>query len=787
MTGVFGHGYRRITVLSLWALAAAGLGLAGEQSGAASAGHGSATTAAPTFTKDVRPVITRYCYSCHNAKVKTAGLDLGTHRSEQLTEEASAVWESVAAKVRSGEMPPQGAPRLKAHEVEALTSWVDGQLERLNRERKPNPGRVTARRLNRSEYNNTIRDLLGIYHRPADDFPADDSGYGFDNIGDVLSLPPMLMEKSMAAAYQISQEATGLARVQKPTMQRYMAPRAGEHARKEPGAPSTHLVRHVFPVDAEYQIRVKVLDRRKEGQPVEPVHLFLDGKRIGTFEAVPGDETPREFDVRVRVEAGEHVIKAALERDYIAPSGNKANPRPERKFMVDFLQVSGPYSPAPVEQRASYARVFVCGHKPGTHQQACARQIVKTVGRRAWRRSLSAQETERLLSLYQMVRREGDSFEQGLQVALQAMLVSPHFLFRIEREAPSNAGADSMRSVTALELASRLSYFLWSSMPDDELLDAAEKGTLLKPAVLEKQVRRMMRDIKSAALVENFAGQWLHLRNLKTAAPDPERFPEFDEELRQSMIRETQLFIEHLVREDGSLLDLLDSRYTYLNARLARHYGMEGIEGDEFRRVELNGAERGGVLSHASVLTVSSYPTRTSPVLRGVWILENLLGAPPPPPPPDVPRLEESEVALVASLRERLEKHRTDPTCAACHSRMDPLGFGLENYDAVGAWRTHDGEFAIDASGALPNGQSFDGPAALKQVLMTDREAYLRTVTTKMLTFALGRGVERYDRPSVDSMVRDLEQNEYRFSTLILGIVKSLPFQKRRNEGGKVS
>jgi hypothetical protein len=424
---------------------------------------------------------------------------------------------------------------------------------------------------------------------------------------------------------------------------------------------------------------------------------------------------------------------------------------------------------------------MACGHAPGAHRPECARLIVTALARRAWRRPVSETEVRNLLRFVQMAQRDGGSLEQGIRVALEAVLVSPHFLFRIEHDSDPDDPA-AAHNVSDFELATRLSYFLWSSMPDDELFQRAEDGSLRRPEVLAEQTWRMMRDPKGRRLVTNFGGQWLQVRNLDSAQPDPEKFPDFDGELRDAMRQETTLFFEYIMREDRSILDFVDGRYTFLNERLAKHYGITGVEGGQFRRVELANNERSGVLTQASVLTVSSYPARTSPVLRGKWLLENVLGAPPPPPPPDAGVLDEDQVNSHGTVREQFEKHRSKPACFSCHSRMDPLGFGLENYDAIGRWRTHEGKFPVDASGTLPDGRSFNGSSELKEILKADRDEFARCLTEKMLTYALGRGLDRYDRPAVTRICRTLSGSGYRFSSLVLGIVNSLPFQMRRGE-----
>jgi hypothetical protein len=582
-------------------------------------------------------------------------------------------------------------------------------------------------------------------------------------------------------------------------------------------------------VDATYVVRVVLGGERPAGsEPVE-VGLFVDDREagvrrldpegLGSFTDDRQDFSGKTVEFRVRIAAGEHRLAGTIERlyeglppGYGGPNPSRRPPAPPPEFKpprdatpeklekarqefekrkaekapanqarATRLDVIGPYEAAPAPSPDSLKKIYACGHRHGGHVPACARRILTPLARRAYRRPVVPADVDPLVGLVSTARKRGESFEAGLALALQAILVSPDFLFRTER-GRADADGGPGRGLTDHELASRLSYFLWASLPDDELLDLADRGVLSRPAVTEAQVRRMLADGKASALVEAFGGQWLQFRALESVSPDRERFPDFDNNLRLSMRRETELFVESVLREDRSILDLVDGKDTFLNERLARHYGIAGVEGPEFRRVDLAGTPRGGVLTQASVLTVSSYATRTSPVLRGKWILENLLNAPPPDPPAGTPRLDEAKVGADASLRRQLEVHRTNATCAACHSRMDPLGFSLENFDGIGAWRNQDGKWPIDASGVLPDGRTFEGPVGLEAVLRADRRAFAECVTTKMLTYALGRGLERYDKRTVSEIAERLEPQDYRFSALVLEIVKSLPFQRRREE-----
>jgi mono/diheme cytochrome c family protein len=777
------------------------------------------------------------CVSCHNARKKTGELNLEPFKAAASVVAHRETWELVLQKLKSGEMPPKGAPRPDEAAVKAVVRAIEAEFDRADRLAKPDPGRVTARRLNRAEYNNTIRDLLGVTLKPADEFPQDDSGYGFDNIGDVLSLSPVLMEKYLVAAEQIARTAVFGSETLKPTLTRIRSESRAIKSSTTPlseydtsglSLPNAAHATFRIPVEADYSIRAYLGGVRPAGSEPLPLGLWIDGELAQTFDFDPGglasfsddrqDFGSMRHEFRARLAPGDHWFAISVMRLYeglpasyggLNPSKRPVPPPPQfnppknlpperleafrKRFearlaervpvneaRVQAIEIAGPYEQAKGPSVESKQKIFICGHEAGQHQAGCGRRIVEHVAHRAFRRPVAQSESDQLAGLIALAQRKGDSFEEGVAVALQAMLVSPHFLFRIERD---RAAADEVAGyrLNPHELASRLSYFLWSSMPDEELLRVADDGTLYKPETLVAQVRRMLKDRKSRALVENFGGQWLELRKLESAKPDRERFPEFDPYFRRSVQRETELFFEHIVREDGSILDFIDGKYSFLNERLARFYNIGGVSGPGFRKVALPPESgRGGVLTQASVLTVSSYATRTSPVLRGKWILDNILNAPPPPPPPDVPNLDVSKVGSTASLRQQLEEHRKNATCAACHARMDPLGFGLEKFDAIGAWRTQDGKLPIDDSGLLPDGRTFRGPEELKTILMADRDAFVRGLTEKLLTYALGRGLERYDKPVVKKIAANVATSEYRFSALALEIVNSLPFQRRR-------
>ncbi|MEE2638065.1 MAG: DUF1592 domain-containing protein [Acidobacteriota bacterium] len=772
---------------------------------------------ASEFDEHVRPLLAAYCSACHNDQLATAALSFDSVLDGRVNAAGPDVWTQVAERLRSGEMPPAGRPAPREEDVVAVTRWVDARVGRTSTSRQPDPGHVTTRRLNRVEYNNTVRSLLGIYSRPANEFPVDDSGYGFDNNGDVLSLSPLLMEKYVEAARRLSHEAVfGTALPGEPIqLAHYMARRSHDATGSLDDADTLpYSMRgalygtHLFPWTAEYELRFRVANyrrrpprpqRQRPGPPDTPAELdrFMEEMRraappvsvIATLDSDVFNETiiegvnafgyeRGEVITRLRVEAGEHTFRVSYPHvaNLVDPRENVL-PDGRRILYIDYLDIVGPFTPSS-EPPDSYDKVFICRHRPGEHQESCAGEIATSLARRAYRRPPTTNEIDRLTALVTSVQQEGDSLEEGIRVAIQAVLLSPHFLFRIERD-PTTSSVES-HTINDHELATRLSYFLWADMPDDELFRLADDGQISRPDILDTQVRRMLADPRSTALVDTFAAQWLQLRNLDRVKPDPDRFPTVDDELRDAMRRETELFLEAIIHEDRSVFDLLDAPFTFLNGPLAHHYGIGGVTGEAFQRVTLTGDQRGGLLGHASILTVSSYPTRTSPVIRGKWVLENLLDAPPPDPPDDVPALDEAAVGIVGSLRDQLEQHRANPTCAVCHDQIDPLGFGLERYDAAGAWRTHDGTFEIDDSGTLPDGTTFRGPAELRAVLKTRQDAFTRNLVKKLLTYAVGRGLEPYDATAVSTIQQSLVASDHRFSSLVRAIVHSDPFRMRR-------
>jgi len=726
----------------------------------------------PTYAAHVRPFLKTYCATCHSAKLKQAELNLEPYLDESKALAEHELWEKVIRKVRSGEMPPKPLPQPKPEARAAALAWFESRLAAQDKARKVDPGRVTARRLNRAEYNNTIRDLIGLDLRPADEFPIDDSGYGFDNNADVLTLSPVLMERYLATADRVVRALLPREAPKRPTMDRYEPEKSAK-----PEKPSVALLdeafaaRHTFPAEAGYEIRINV--KLREGQTKNPytLALLIDGDVVERFPLPAGIAT-RHFDAKVHIRGGLREVAAG----FLAPEGVSGN----SEFYFDNIEIRGPYNALPPEPGEQYRKVFLCTDD----NAACANRILSAFARRAWRRPVTAAEVTRLVTFYTRAREAGDDFNHAIALALKATLVSPNFLYRIEQH-PNPTDPTIAVRVSDLELASRLSYFLWSSMPDEELLSLAERNELRKPGVLEAQLKRMSADPRAQAFAENFAGQWLEVRNVDALRPDPKTFPTFDRALREAMYRETILFFNEVVRDNRPVTDFIDGKFTYLNERLARHYGIPGIKGKEFQRIELDGVQRSGVLTQASILAVTSYPTRTSPVQRGLWVLENFLASPPPPPPPNVQLLNEAEIGKNMSLREQMKRHRTDPACAVCHERMDNLGFGLENYNAVGAWRDNDSGFAIDAAGELPGNRTFSSPAGLKQVLLGEKDTFTLALTEKLMTYALGRGMEHYDKPELRRIAKAVALNEYRMGSMMKEIVESPAFQMRRGDGGR--
>lgn len=732
-------------------------------------------------------LVTRYCFACHNSKLKSGDVTIEGLKATDVPADADT-WEKILRKVRTGEMPPPKLPRPDAAAAGKFVDWLEGELDSYAL-KSPNPGAPAIHRLNRAEYSNAIRDLLALEMDHGATLPADDSGYGFDNIGDVLTVSPLLMEKYMSSARRVARLAVGTVRFPKTAaVERYNA--SGAYGSETGDLPLNVRggiqVRRHFPVDAEYSLLVRVRGTPLAGAPPPRLDLRVDGKRIQIWDALidaeESNQSSRNFEIKVPLSAGLHTIGASFLTEYTEvenppvpriPTASTAPPG----LTVDYLLVGGPFNPTGPGETESRERIFICRPAAGKTETPCARRILTTIAHRAYRRPVTTADVTPLMKLFAAGRKEGGSFDSGIEMALRGILVSPSFLFRREKDS-APAASDRIHRISEIELASRLSFFLWSSIPDDELLRTAEAGKLR--ASMAQQVRRMLADPKSKAVVDNFAGQWLHLRNIANWRPDPDKFPQFDDSLRYAFQRETELFFDYIVRNDRPVTDFLNADYTFLNERLARHYRIEGVRGMWFRKVDLTREDRGGIITHGGILTVTSYPTRTSPVLRGKWILDNILGAPPPPPPPDVPDLEDSAAISAKDLRKALEKHRANAACASCHSRLDPLGFSLENYDPTGRFRKSEAGVEIDASGILPGGGEFAGPGGLKKVLMERRDQFVEALSEKLLTYAVGRGLEYYDLPSVRDIRRETVEGDYRFSAMVQAIAESVPFQMRR-------
>jgi hypothetical protein len=793
-----------------WALASIGAIIAAASLGAASI----ATTATLTPDQSAAGRLAAgtystwqawkiYCVECHIGPRPPGGLNLQALDLGDLNRNG-VVWEKLLLKLRNREMPPPGQPRPDEATYAALVNFIESERDRLA-DVNPNPGRPTLHRLNRTEYGNAVHDLLALDIDVAEMLPADDTGYGFDNIGDVLSVSPLLMERYLAAAGKISRLAIGDTTLAA-SYQTYFVPQGldqRDHMSNamEIGSRGGTAVHYHFPVDGEYEISVTLQRGRFDellGMGRErKLDLRLDDQRLQLFTIAAnrggeldrggrpgldaGEEPDSHLKVRLPVKAGDRTIVATFLKDTVMPEGILLRNRETFFFEgVGGISVAGPFNVQGPGDSASRARIFLCHPVTSAEEEPCAEKILRNLAHRAYRRPVTADDLARLLPLYRRGAASG-GFESGVKLALQRILVSPGFLFRMELD-PPNATPGSVHRISDIELASRLSFFLWSSIPDDELLGLAESGRLSDPSVLGQQVHRMLADPRSKALVMNFTGQWLFLRNIAKILPDPAAFPSFDENLRLALAQETELLVESTLREDRSVADLLDTNYTFVNQRLAEHYGMKGIYGSEFRRVAVEDPNRQGLLGQASIMTVTSYPNRTAPTIRGKWVLEQLLGTPPPPPPANVPSLKDDADAKAMTMRQRMELHRANPSCAVCHRLMDPIGFALENYDGLGRWRDSavPGGEPIDSSGVLPDGTAFDGPSGLRKVLLSKRGMFVDTFTERLLTYALGRGVEEYDRPVIRRIVHTAAADDYRWSSIILGIVNSAPFQMRR-------
>ena len=750
-------------------------------------------------------LLNQYCVTCHNEGLRSRGtvpLELQTVDLTTVPAEAE-LWEKVIRKLRTGSMPPSGRPRPDRAAADSFATWLETEIDRVAAEH-PNPGRTEPlHRLNRTEYQNAIRDLLALDIDAAMLVPADDQSYGFDNIAGVLKVSPTLLERYLTAAREISRLAVG-ASTMSPAGETFRVVSDLSQYQHRDGLPfgtrGGASVSYNFPRDGEYDIKVELLDLFAAAPIREPhqLELSIDGERVTIFALTPRDREndqgaaynsgPDELQVRVQVNAGPRVVTATFikKTDALAESIRQpfARPHGEGDYLLyqphlGTVTITGPFNVTGVDDTPARRRIFVCRPLNSAEEAPCARQILSTLARRAYRRPVTGTDLDDLLTFYAQGRDSG-GFEAGIERALRALLVSPSFLFRVVSD-PAGITPGTAYRLTDLELASRISFFLWSSVPDDELLEVAARGLLQDPAMVESQVRRMLADPRSEALAKNFAGQWLRLRNISGALPSDVIFPDFGESLREDFVRETELFFASIIREDRSVTELLTADHTFLNERLAKHYDITGVYGSDFRRVTLVAPNRRGLLGQGSILTVTSYPDRTSPVGRGKWVLENVLGTPPPPPPANVPELEpDADSGKVLAMRERMEQHRANPVCASCHRIMDPLGLALENFDAVGRWRAHmPGGSAIDASGAMPDGTAFDGPADLRTLLVRKPEQFATVVTEKLLTYALGRGVEYHDAPAVRQITRGAAADDYGLASLVVGVVNSTPFQMR--------
>jgi hypothetical protein len=757
----------------------------------------------------VAALVDEYCLSCHDKDHEKGGLVLETIASHDVAQHPD-VWEKVIRKMRARLMPPVGKDRPDDRTYDAVVSFLEGSLDRAAATH-PDPGRTaTIRRLTRTEYQNAIRDLLALDIDVASLLPADESSYGFDNVT-VGDLSPTLLDRYVTAAEKISRVAVGRSS-KSPDGETIRIPAdltQEEHIDGLPiGTRGGALVNYTFPEDGEYEIQIRLTrDRDEHVEGLSEPHdleLLLDRARVQVFTVkppvreagVPDTEQPshakvdQHLTVRVPVTAGPHAVGVTFPKKPSALLESVRQPyqthfnsyrHPRIQPAIYSISIIGPYDPKGPGDSPSRRRIFVSDPATPVQEDAAAKQILASLMRRAYRRPVSAADVQGPFNLYKKARVEGN-FDAGIEMALAGVLVSPQFLFRVEQD-PAGVPPNTAYRISDLELASRLSFFVWSSIPDEPLLTVAEAGTLHQPAVLERQVRRMLADPRSRALVDNFAAQWLRLRNLDSITPDMRLFPDFDDNLRQAFRQETELFVESIIREDRSALDLLRANYTFLNERLAKHYGIPNVYGTRFRRVALDeDSWRGGLLRQGSILTVTSYATRTSPVLRGKYVLDNFLGVPPPPPLPDVPALKDNTVNGRLAVRDRLSEHRTNANCAPCHNMMDPLGLSLEKYDAVGRRRTIEAGAAIDASGGLPDGSKFGDVNGLETALLRRPELFVGTLTEKLMTYALGRGVEYYDGPATRAIVRDARAQNFRMSSIIIGIVKSQPFQMRKSK-----
>lgn len=732
----------------------------------------------------VQPLLIQYCGDCHTGEDAQAGVRLEKFETPGQILQGRKAWLKISQQIEAGIMPPAQSDPIPAAEKVKILEFIQAATNAINCVKDPNPGKVTVRRLNRFEYFNTVRDLTGVDYPKALEFPGDDVGYGFDNIGDVLTLPPILLEKYIEAAEEISKAAIKIPTPSK----RHKSEWTGSQLKIDKGGQASGnfaslssageaYTHEQIPWPGTYKLIVTASGDQAGDEPVKAA-VVVDGKQIKTITIPNKRGEPKEYSVTLRLKSGRRKIGVEFLNDFYRDNGN--GQKLDRNLLVEHLTLEGEKAGAKApdsELPESHKRLITQTPTGDEDVEAATRSVIQRLANRAFRRPATQAELERWVKIAQQVQADGESFEASIQVVLQGLLLSPQFLFRIEKQREP-IGATKYAQLDDFELATRVSYFLWSTMPDDELFRLAAKKQLNDPKILRTQIERMLKDRRANQFVENFVGQWLQLRKLDEFQPSKKQFPQFNDALRNAMKRETFTFFASVMRNDESILNLLDSDYTYLNESLANFYGITGVEGEQFRRVSLAGTVRGGLLTHASILAVTSNPTRTSPVKRGKFVLDNLLGTPPPAAPPGVPELKEKG-ELTGTLRQRMEQHRADPACAACHQLMDPLGFALENFDAVGQWRVKDGKDDIDASGELPGGVKVDGAVALRKLLKDKyQDRFVRCLIEKTLTYSIGRGLDYYDLCTVEKIEQQLKQSDYRFSTMIFEIVRSDAFQK---------
>lgn len=738
------------------------------------------------FGKTIEPLLKQFCYGCHSGAQAESGLALNNFPDAKAVFRQRRIWEKVAQRLDIGDMPPADSEQPSDTDRKLVSDWIKNTLNDIDCGKTPNPGAVTLRRINRFEYRNSIRDLFKIDYEPAAGFPGDDVGYGFDNIGDVLTLPPLLMDKYLRAAEEISQKAI-LAPSTGPV---YDSPRKISQLTADSGG-KFEGSRFVFfsngktqfeenvPWTGRYSLELGMAGSAAQGRFPQVV-ISVDGKKVD--EVTVKTESPNNaesFKVPLKLRTGKRIIELAFVNDHYIEAKD-GQPAQDTNLYIYDLRLTGQKAAEKVQESAlpETHRELVRDSIPSASKTVseAAKEVMRRIASRAFRRPATDDELARLASIVDKTVQAGESYEVGLQTALSAILISPHFLFKVEEPA-TKLGAQ-YPLLSEFELASRLSFFLWSSTPDRELLSLASKNQLRQPGVLGAQLDRMIRDDRARDFVRNFAGQWLTLRKLDNFVPNEGKFPDWNSQIRDLSRTETYYLFMYVLRENMSVLRLLDADFSFMNETLARFYGVPGIDGDKFQKVSLKGQKRMGLLTHASVLAVTSNPTRTSPVKRGKWILDNILGTPPPPAPPGVPELEKGQ--LVGTLREQLEQHRANPACASCHKQMDPLGLALENYDAIGRWRTTDAGSPIDASGELPTGEKVNNPGDLIRLIRDQKsEQFARTITEKLMTYSIGRGLEYYDRCAIDQILANASKNDYRFQDLLLGIISSDPFQRK--------